>query len=137
MATGRRQARRTALFLLYQWDLTGQPLATLYAGVPDDFAAGLAEAVSARAAELDDRITASAEGWTADRLGTLERNILRVGIHELKEESVPPEVAINEAVVLAKRYASDDAARLVNGILARVAREEEARDEDLTEEARA
>ncbi len=137
MATGRRQARRTALFLLYQWDLTGQPLATLYAGVPDDFAAGLAEAVSARAAELDDRITASAEGWTADRLGTLERNILRVGIHELKEESVPPEVAINEAVVLAKRYASDDAARLVNGILARVAREEGARDEDLTEEARA
>jgi len=137
MATGRRQARRTALFLLYQWDLTGQPLATLYAGVPDDFAAGLAEAVSARAAELDGRITASAEGWTADRLGTLERNILRVGIHELKEESVPPEVAINEAVVLAKRYASDDAARLVNGILARVAREEEARDEDLTEEARA
>ena len=137
MATGRRQARRTALFLLYQWDLTGQPLATLYAGVPDDFAAGLAEAVSARAAELDDRITASAEGWTADRLGTLERNILRVGIHELEEESVPPEVAINEAVVLANRYASDDAARLVNGILARVAREEEARDEDLTEEARA
>jgi len=137
MATGRRQARRTALFLLYQWDLTGQPLATLYAGVPDDFAAGLAEAVSARAAELDDRITASAEGWTADRLGTLERNILRVGIHELEEESVPPEVAINEAVVLAKRYASDDAARLVNGILARVAREEGARDEDLTEEARA
>ena len=137
MATGRRQARRTALFLLYQWDLTGQPLAALYAGVPDDFAAQLAEAVSARAAELDERITASAEGWTADRLGTLERNILRVGIHELEEESVPPEVAINEAVVLAKRYASEDAARLVNGILARVAREEEPRDEDRTEEARA
>ncbi|MBA3428983.1 MAG: transcription antitermination factor NusB [Actinobacteria bacterium] len=124
-ATGRRQARRTALFLLYQWDLTGQPLAALYAGVPDSFASELAEAVSRRAAELDQRITASADGWTADRLGTLERNILRVGIHELEEESVPPEVAINEAVVLAKRYASEDAARFVNGILARVAREEE------------
>ena len=124
VSTGRRQARRTALFLLYQWDLTGQPLTTLYEGEPDAFALELAEAVSGRAEELDRRITASAEGWTADRLGTLERNILRIGIHELEEESVPPEVAMNEAVVLAKRYASEDAARLVNGILARVAREE-------------
>ena len=113
-----RQARRTALFLLYQWDLTGQPLTALYEGEPDEFALGLAEAVSVRAEELDRRITESAEGWTADRLGTLERNILRIGIHELEEESVPPEVAMNEAVVLAKRYASEDAGRLVNGILA-------------------
>ena len=123
MTTGRRQARRTALFLLYQWDLTGQPLTALYEGEPDEFALGLAEAVSARAEELDLRITECAEDWTADRLGTLERNILRIGIHELEEESVPPEVAMNEAVVLAKRYASEDAGRLVNGILARVARE--------------
>ncbi len=47
-------------------------------------------------------------------------------MYELEEETVPREVAINEAVVLAKRYATEDAARLVNGILARVAREEEA-----------
>ena len=124
--SGRRASRRTALFLLYQWDLTGQPLSALYEGDPDEFALDLAEAVSGRAAELDVRITEAAEGWTADRLGTLERNILRVGIHELEEESVPPEVAINEAVVLAKRYASEDAGRLVNGILARIAREEAA-----------
>ena len=123
MSVGRRQARRTALFLLYQWDLTGQPLTALYEGEPDTFALELAEAVSLRAEELDRKITEAAEGWTADRLGTLERNILRVGVHELEEESVPPEVAINEAVVLAKRYASEDAGRLVNGILARVARE--------------
>ena len=122
-AVGRRQARRTALFLLYQWDLTGQPLTALYDGTPDTFALELAEAVSARAEELDVRITEAAEGWTADRLGTLERNILRIGIHELEGESVPAEVAINEAVVLAKRYASEDAARLVNGILGRVVRE--------------
>ena len=128
-ATGRRQARRAALFLLYQWDLTGQPLAALYAGVPDEFASRLAEAVAARAAELDERITASADGWPADCMGTLERNILRIGIHELVEESVPAEVAINEAVVLAKRYASEDAARLVNGILGRVAREEQSEEE--------
>ncbi|MBA2385430.1 MAG: transcription antitermination factor NusB [Actinobacteria bacterium] len=125
-AVGRRQSRRTALFLLYQWDLTAEPLTALYEGQPDEFALGLAQAVSARAEELDRRITGAADGWTADRLGTLERNILRVGVHELEEASVPPEVAINEAVVLAKRYASEDAARLVNGILARVAREEHA-----------
>jgi N utilization substance protein B len=122
-AVGRRQARRTALFLLYQWDLTGQPLTALYEGTPDAFALELAETVSGQAEELDVRITAAAEGWTADRLGTLERNILRIAIHELAGESVPAEVAINEAVVLAKRYASEDAARLVNGILGRVARE--------------
>ena len=72
------------------------------------------------------RISAASPDWPADRLGTLERNILRIGVYELEEETVPREVAINEAVVLAKRYATEDAARLVNGILARVAREEEA-----------
>ncbi len=123
MTVGRRQARRTALFLLYQWDLTGQPLTALYEGEPDAFALGLAEAVSQRAAELDQRITESAEGWTADRLGTLERNILRIGVYELEEETVPAEIAINEAVLLAKRYATDEAARLVNGILGRIHRE--------------
>ena len=120
---GRRAGRRTAFFLLYQWDLTGQPLASLYEGDVDPFARELAEAVTARAPELDRTITEAAEGWTADRLGAVERNILRIGVQELESEGVPPEVAINEAVELAKRYASEDAGRLVNGILGRVARE--------------
>ena len=123
---GRRAGRRQALFLLYQWDLTGQELASLYEGEPDEFARSLAESVAARAAALDRRITEASADWPADRLGTLERNILRIGVYELEERTVPHEVAINEAVVLAKRYASEDAGRLVNGILGRVAREEEA-----------
>jgi len=122
---GRRAARRTALFLLYQWDLTGQPLASLYEGEPDEFAAHLAGAVAERAEALDRRITETSDEWPADRMGTLERNILRIGVYELEERTVPTEVAINEAVVLAKRYASEDAARLVNGILGQIAREEE------------
>ena len=122
-AVGRRQARRQALFLLYQGDLTGQPLASLFEGDPNEFAVQLAEAVSADAEALDARITTVSEGWPADRLGTLERNILRIGVHELEEGEVPAEVAINEAVVLAKRYATEDAARLVNGILGRIRRE--------------
>jgi len=121
---GRRAARRTALFLLYQWDLTGKPMASLYDGEPDEFAAALASAVAERAAELDRKITDTSDEWPAERLGTLERNVLRIGVYELEERTVPREVAINEAVVLAKRYASDDAARLVNGILGRIAIDE-------------
>jgi transcription antitermination protein NusB len=120
---GRRAARRTALFLLYQWDLTGRPLASLYEGEVDPFARELAETVAAEAELLDARIDETAEGWTADRLGVVERNVLRIGIHELVHGTVPVEVAIAEAVNLAKRYASEDAGRLVNGILGRVARE--------------
>ena len=120
---GRRRARRQALFLLYQWDLTEQPLAALYEGEPDAFAAELATAVASHAEALDARITAASTAWPADRLGTLERNILRMGVHELEEGVVPAEVAINEAVLLAKRYATDDAAKLVNGILGRVRQE--------------
>ena len=119
----RRQARRTALFLLYQWDLTGQPLASLYEGDVDAFARDTAGVVAARAEELDRQITAAAEGWTADRLGVVERNVLRVAIYELEAGTAPMEVVIDEAVTLAKRYASDEAGRLVNGILGRIVKE--------------
>ncbi len=125
MSTGRRAARRTALFVLYQWDVTGQPLASLYEGEVDPFARELAEGVAERAEELDRRITAAAEDWTADRLGAVERNVLRIALYELDAGAVPLEVAIDEAVELAKRYATEDAARLVNGILGRIARERE------------
>ena len=126
MPLSRRQARRQALFLLYQWDLSGQELGTQYAGEIDPWARGLAQGVADRAEELDARITAASQGWTADRLGAVERSALRVGVHELSAREVPAEVAINEAVAFAKRYASDEAAKLVNGILGRIQREEAA-----------
>jgi N utilization substance protein B len=125
-AASRKTARRQALYLLYQWDLTGQELASLFEGEPDAFARALAESVAERAEALDARVSAASPDWPADRLGAVERNILRIGVYELEKETVPREVAINEAVVLAKRYASEDAARLVNGILGRIAREEDA-----------
>jgi N utilization substance protein B len=120
--TGRRAARRTAFFLLYQWDLTGQPLGSLYEGVIDPYARELAEGVSARAEELDAAITAAATDWPADRLGAVERNVLRIAVHELDRGLVPPEVAIDEAVRLTKRYATEEAGRLINGILGNIAR---------------
>ncbi len=121
--SGRRAARRTALFLLYQWDVTSQPLASLYEGDVDEYACAIAKSVADRAAELDERITEVSEAWTADRLGVVERNVLRIALVELDGPDVPPEVAIDEAVNLSRRYASDDAARLVNGILGRIVRE--------------
>jgi transcription antitermination protein NusB len=123
MSVSRRQARRQALFLLYQWDLSGQPIGSQYAGEIDPWARGVAEAVSARSKELDARITAASEGWAAERLGTVERSALRVAVHELETGEVPVQVAINEAVAFTKRYASEDGARLVNGILGRIQRE--------------
>jgi len=120
---GRRAARRTALVLLYQWDVTGQELASLYEGEIEDYSRELAEAVIDQHEELDRRITEASDEWTADRLGALERNILRLALLELDQGEVPLEVAIDEAVTLAKRYSSEDAGRLVNGILGRIVKE--------------
>jgi N utilization substance protein B len=122
----RREARRAAVFVLYQWDVTATPLGSLYEGEVDEYTRRIVDAVAARTPELDERITAAADDWTADRLGAVERNVLRVAIEELDEAEVPREVVLDEAVTLAKRYASDDAGRLVNGILGRIVREEAA-----------
>ena len=119
----RREARRAAVFMLFQWDVTGRPLGSLYEGDVDDYTRHLAGAVTEHAAALDDRITSASDDWTADRLGAVERNVLRVALEELDEGEVPVEVVLDEAVTLAKRYASEDAARLVNGILGKVVRE--------------
>ena len=119
----RKSARRDALFVLYQWDVTGTPLASLHEGELDPYARELVDGVSGEAAELDARINDASSEWSADRLGALERNVLRIALWELERGDVPLEAAIDEAVSLSKRYASEDAARLVNGILGRVARE--------------
>ena len=127
---GRRAARRQAVILLYQHDVTGLPLEELEAnaareGTPlDPFARALIEGVSADTASLDELITRAAEGWTAERLAPLERNILRVAVHELLDRpDIPTAVSINEAVDMAKRYCQAEAPGLVNGILGRIAAE--------------
>ena len=122
MTVSRRQARRQALFLVYQWDLAEGEIGERYGAETDPWAKELAEETVARAAELDERITAASVDWPADRLGTVERSALRVAIRELDRRDVPQEVVIDEAVGFAKRYASDEAAKLVNGILGRIQR---------------
>jgi transcription antitermination protein NusB len=109
--------------MLYRWDVAGEPLAPQEGEEVDPFSIETAEAVAARAEELDRRIDEAAIGWTADRMGAVERNVLRMGVYELETGSVPPEVAISEAVKLARRYASNEAGKFVNGILDRIAKE--------------
>jgi N utilization substance protein B len=121
--TSRREARRTAVFLLYQYDVTGQPLASLFEGEVDPYARDLAENALEAASDLDARLSAASTGWPADRLGALERNVMRVALVELDRGEPPKEVVLDEAVRLAKRYSSEEAGRLVNGILGRIARE--------------
>jgi N utilization substance protein B len=119
----RKSARRDALFVLYQWDVTGKPLASLHEGELDPYAQELVDGVAAEAESLDARIDDASSEWSVDRLGALERNALRIALFELERGEVPLEAAIDEAVSLAKRYSSEDAGRLVNGILGRVVRE--------------
>lgn len=128
---GRRTARRQAVVLLYQHDVTGLGLEELERNVErdgtpvDPFARALTEGVAADPASLDELITGASQGWTAERLAPLERNILRVAIHEILDwPDIPTAVSINEAVDMAKRYCQTEAAGLVNGILGRIAAEQ-------------
>jgi transcription antitermination protein NusB len=119
----RRQARRQALVLVYQWDVSGAEIGAQFASEIDPWARELAEETVARAPELDARINLASKSWSADRLGAVERSALRVAIHELDRAEVPAEVAIDEAVGFTKRYATEEGARLVNGILGGIQRE--------------
>ena len=118
----RSEQRRDAVFANYQRDVTGRPLAELLAEARP-LTRELAEGVDEHREELDDIIAAHAKGWTVDRIAPLDMNVMRTALYEMEFTETPAEVAINEAVAFAKRYASEDAARLVNGILGRIQRE--------------
>jgi transcription antitermination protein NusB len=122
----RTDQRRAAVFALYQHDVTGKPLDDVLADATS-FTRELAEGVDAHRGELDEEIRALARGWTLERIAALERNILRVSMYELRHrDDVPAEVAIDEAVDLAKRYCGAEAPGFVNGILGTAARAERA-----------
>ncbi len=74
------------------------------------------------ASESDATIAPLLEGWTLDRLPTIDRLLLRMSAFELTHRSTPPPVVINEAVELAKKFSTEDSGRFVNGVLATIAR---------------
>ena len=113
---------------LYQADVTGRPAGDLVADRATPFTRELVEGVMRDRPVLDELIEQHATGWSLDRIAPLERNILRVALHELLHRpDVPDEVAIDEAVKAAKELCSADAPAFVNGILGTVQREEVAR----------
>jgi N utilization substance protein B len=110
---------------LYQSDVTGRPAEDLVEGRATQFTRELVEGTLRDRPELDELIERYATGWSLDRIAPLERNILRVALHELLHRSdVPAEVAIDEAVEAAKELCSADAPGFVNGILGSIQREE-------------
>jgi N utilization substance protein B len=120
----RSDQRRDAVFASYQRDVTGRPLEELIADVRP-LTRELAEAVDTHREELDDTIAGYAKGWTIDRIAPLDLNVMRVALYEIEEGEVPIEVAINEAVEIAKEYCGADAPKFINGILGAIVRARE------------
>jgi N utilization substance protein B len=86
------------------------------------FAGGLVRAVASNAAQLDADLSEVTTNWRLERLGAIERSVLRLGAAELTKRETPPRVVIKEAVRLAERFGSEESARFVNGVLDAYAR---------------
>jgi N utilization substance protein B len=127
------KSRARALQILYAWELQGAPPIPLVVsglarltGRPEprvlDRAEALASEIVAEVGSLDAQAASASENWRMSRIAVVERNILRLGIHELRRGDVPPKVAIDEAVHLAHWFGDLRAPGFVNGILDGVAR---------------
>jgi N utilization substance protein B len=120
----RTEQRRAAVVALYQSDVTGRPAGDLVERGATAFTRELVEGVEADRDALDHSIARHASGWALDRIAPLERNILRVAVHEMRNRSdIPDEVAIDEAVEAAKELCGADAPSFINGILGAIERE--------------
>lgn len=138
MKTARRAARELALNVLYQADSSGVPFdealetalefsdlseleskSAEKANESREYAKLLALGAREHREELDGFISELSEDWTLDRQPAVDRNILRLAIYEIRYvESVPPIVAVNEAIDLAKKYSTAESGKFVNGVLA-------------------
>lgn len=131
--SNRHLARTIAMQSLYQWDFSGKPegkapeilAANLKEFAPDfddgGFAAQLIDGVLVRRDEIDKIIVTFAPEWPLEQITNVDRNILRLGIYELKySEEIPSKVAINEAIELAKTFGGESSGRFVNGVLGAV-----------------
>jgi N utilization substance protein B len=132
----RRRAREYALQLLFQIDLTGDPVDDVLErfwpsleveeGVRS-FAERLVKGVLAEREAIDRQIVEAAEHWRIERMAVVDRNVLRLAVFELNAREDPPAVVIDEAIEVAKRFGSEESGGFVNGILdtirARVASE--------------
>lgn len=124
--TLRRKAREYALQMLFQWEVGAHDPARVEASFwkgaraekkTRDFANQLFEGTVGAEKELDRLIEKHAENWRLERMAAIDRNILRLGVYELRSGDNPAKVVINEALELAKKFSSEDSAPFINGIL--------------------
>jgi N utilization substance protein B len=125
----RSKARRRALDILFESELRGLPTgATLVDRQArddrpvNDYTVSLVRGVADHAVEIDGAIAEHAAGWTLDRMPAVDRNLLRIGVYELRySPDVPTEVILSEAAAIARELSTDDSASYVNGVLAAIA----------------
>jgi N utilization substance protein B len=127
--TTRREARRLAIDVLYQADVTGadgravlSEWETAGRTIPP-YTREVVDGVATHVDELDRTIGSHAEGWAVDRMASLDRTILRVATYEMtsRDGAVPVGAAIDEAVRAAKELSTEDSGRFVNGVLGKIA----------------
>ncbi|RLE34780.1 transcription antitermination factor NusB [Candidatus Acetothermia bacterium] len=128
----RSQAREFVLSALYRREFIATPLEEMLAeikpGEQRSYIERVFSGILGRREEIDAMIGSHTIGWRFERLGLIDRNILRIGVYELLyDDDIPPEVAIDQAVELAKRYGTEQARVFVNGILDRIWKEERER----------
>ncbi|MEK7116662.1 MAG: transcription antitermination factor NusB [Patescibacteria group bacterium] len=133
----RHLARSTVLQTLYEWDFSGQKInpdevltrdtLEFAPGVQSEhFMKSLLNGVISKQKDLDNVITKAAPEWPIEKISVMDRNILRLGLYELlfaDREQVPPKVAINEAIELAKKFGGETSGKFVNGVLGAVYKE--------------
>jgi len=131
MMSERRKARKDALEILYEKEITGQPFGEIIkhrmlarGEEPSDFTIKLIHGVEEHLEEIDGIIAAHTDNWAIDRMPIVDRNLMRIGLYEmLYEEDIPYSVSINEVVELAKIYGMEESSKFVNGVLGRIATE--------------
>jgi transcription antitermination protein NusB len=128
MPPARSKARKRALDILFEAELRSEPVLDVLAeriamaSPPvSAYAAELVRGVAAHQPRIDELISKYAEGWTLDRMPTVDRNVLRIGVYELLwAPDIPDAVAISEAVLLSRDLSTDASPTFVNGLLARL-----------------
>lgn len=134
--SNRHLARTIALQTLYQWDFNGQEKSGIeqtvnsnlnnFAPQFDDkgFIKNLVTGVIDNQKNIDDLIVKYAPEWPLDQITMVDRNVLRIGIQEMKyDDDIPEKVAINEAIELAKTFGGESSGKFVNGVLGTIYKE--------------
>jgi N utilization substance protein B len=135
--TSRRRSRQRALQILFLWDVSKQPIRDAIAAYdeivysdegkvrpqPDQFLDHLVMGTVEHIADIDRHITQHAEHWRIERMPAVDRNLLRLAVHEMMAFDTPPAVVIDEALELARKYAGEESVQFVNGVLDAVHRE--------------